>query len=127
MRQATYDTNLSVPADPNQPQQRGPSKQLHGRSEGGERNLAALREMAAPSDSDGSDDVGGTLETTALRSQNIAHNHGVEAATNVADAKEAEEAEFDRMEYLWIRVQELEVEYALLGKLGFDWSICLQF
>jgi hypothetical protein len=91
-----------------------PLTQSDAGPEGAGGNLAALRSMAAPSDS--SDDIGGTLETTEPGTQNIASDHGVTVATNDADVTETEEVELVRMERLWIRVQELEVEYALLGK-----------
>ena len=164
VRQVTYESDLSGVTDPKLPQHSQqhplmqmqmqmqtqthrssgdflvPPVQLHG-SAGAAGNLAALRAMAAPSDTDGSDDMnefepasGPSRTVAALRDipgnrgataasgpaapalQDFTDDCGVAAASKGADAQETEELELIRMEQLWIRVQELEVEYALLGK-----------
>jgi hypothetical protein len=87
---------------------------------GGGPNLAALRAMAAPSESDGSGDfMDGSLASAlpSSSSATAAAPASLHASENTRrEAAEAAEATLLRMEGLWSRVQELEIEHALLRK-----------
>ena len=146
LRQVTYESDLSVTAEPKLPEDQGhnpqaqlqkdqqlpPSlstaaqqlqavhgprdfsnspEQLHDKSDGVKDNLAALRAMDAPSDSDDSDEIA-CLPVIAATPNECATT----TAETRAGPKGAEEAQLVQMEDLWIRVQELEVEHALLGR-----------
>ena len=134
--QVTYASDLSGVTDPKLPQHSQqqaqtqthrssgdflvPPVQLHG-SAGAGGNLAALRAMAAPSDSDGSGDMDRlapvpAAPVPAAPALRDTTDDRATAASKGADPQETEELELIRMEQLWIRVQELEVEYALLGE-----------